>query len=116
MSSEDEEDDPKPEKLPIYRKGKEIFDIVNKIAALIPENNEYLMEVKSQMMCDAALLFVKVAGAEAQSFKKSYPLALTRASHTVAPLSHSSPASCVVRRVPFSLLTPHTFPHFHEPN
>ena len=88
MSSEDEEDDPKPEKLPIYRKGKEIFDIVNKIAALIPENNEYLMEVKSQMMCDAALLFVKVAGAEAQSFKKSYPLALTRASHTVAPLSH----------------------------
>jgi hypothetical protein len=65
MSSEDEEDDLKPEKLPIYRKGKEIFYIVNKIAALIPENNEYLMEVKSQMMCDAALLFVKVAGAEA---------------------------------------------------
>src|SRR5664280_939723 len=65
MSSEDEEDDLKPEKLPIYRKGKEIFDIVNKIAALIPENNEYLMEVKSQMMCDAALLFVKVAGAVA---------------------------------------------------
>jgi len=65
MSSEDEEDDLKPEKLPIYRKGKEIFDIVNKIAALIPENNEYFMEVKSQMMCDAALLFVKVAGAVA---------------------------------------------------
>lgn len=28
MDSEDEEDDPKPEKLPIYRKGKEIFDMV----------------------------------------------------------------------------------------
>jgi hypothetical protein len=27
MDSEDEEDDPKPEKLPIYRKGKEIFDM-----------------------------------------------------------------------------------------
>ena len=65
MNSEDEDYIPKPEKLPIYRKGKEIFDIVNKIAALIPENNEYFMEVKSQMMCDAALLFVKVAGAEA---------------------------------------------------
>jgi hypothetical protein len=65
MDSEDEEDDPKPEKLPIYRKGKEIFDMVHKIADLIPENNEYLMEVKSQMLCDAALLFVKVAGAEA---------------------------------------------------
>jgi len=35
----DEDDDIKPVKnLPIYRKGKEIFDIVNKIAALIPEN------------------------------------------------------------------------------
>jgi hypothetical protein len=43
MDSEDEYDDPKPEKLPIYRKGKEIFDMVNKIAALIPDNNEYLM-------------------------------------------------------------------------
>jgi hypothetical protein len=41
MDFEDEEDDPKPEKLPIYRKGKEIFDMVHKITALIPENNEY---------------------------------------------------------------------------
>ena len=65
MNSEDEDDNPKPERLPIYRKGKEIFDMVNKIAALIPENNEYLMEVKGQMLCDAALLTVKVAGAEA---------------------------------------------------
>jgi hypothetical protein len=65
MDFEDKEDDPKPEKLPIYRKGKEIFDIVNKIAALIPENNEHLMVVKDQMLCDAALLSVKVAGAEA---------------------------------------------------
>ncbi len=65
MSSEDEEDDPKPEKLPIYQKGKEIYDLVHKIAALIPENNEHLLEVKSQMLNDAALLSVKVAGAEA---------------------------------------------------
>ncbi len=65
MDSDDEEDKPKPEKLPIYQKGKEIFDMVRKIADLIPENNEYLMEVKGQMLCDAALLSVKVAGAEA---------------------------------------------------
>jgi hypothetical protein len=65
MDSEDEEDDPKPEKLPIYRKGIEIFDMVNKIADLIPENNEYLSEIKGQMLSDAALLTVKVAGAEA---------------------------------------------------
>ena len=65
MDFEDEEDNPKPEKLPIYRKGKEVFDMVNKIASLIPENNEYLVEIKGQMQLDAALLSVKVAGAEA---------------------------------------------------
>ena len=64
MNSEDEDYIEKPEKFPIYRKGKEIFDIVNKIAALIPENNEYLMDIKACMLCDAALLTVKVAGAE----------------------------------------------------
>ena len=46
MNSEEEDDILKPEKLPIYQKGKEIFDMVNKIADLIPENNEYLMHVK----------------------------------------------------------------------
>jgi hypothetical protein len=45
VDSEDEDDDPKPEELPIYRKGKEIFDMVDKVADLISENNEYLMEV-----------------------------------------------------------------------
>ena len=65
MDFEDEEDNPKPDKLPIYQKGKQIFDMVHKIADLIPENNEYLVEIKGQMLSDAALLFVKVAGAEA---------------------------------------------------
>jgi hypothetical protein len=65
MNSEDEDDIAKPEKLPIYRKGKEIFDIVSKIADLIPENDEYLNEVKGCMLSDAAQLTVKVAGAEA---------------------------------------------------
>ena len=46
MNFEDEEENLKPEKLLIYRKGKEIFDMVHKITALIPENNEYLMEIK----------------------------------------------------------------------
>ena len=48
MNSDDEDDILKPERLPIYQKGKEIFDMVNKIAALIPENNEYLMDVKGR--------------------------------------------------------------------
>jgi hypothetical protein len=65
MNSDDEDDIARPEKLPIYRKGREIFDIVSKIADLIPENNEYLMDIKGWMLSDAAQLTVKVAGAEA---------------------------------------------------
>jgi hypothetical protein len=65
MNSDDEDDFPCPEKLPIYLKGKEILDVVFKITALIPDNDEYLNEVKGCMLSDAALLTVKVAGAEA---------------------------------------------------
>ena len=39
--------------------------MVNKITALIPENDEYLNEVKACMLSDVAQLTVKVAGAEA---------------------------------------------------
>jgi hypothetical protein len=65
MNSDEEDDITRPESLPIYRKGKEIFDMVNKITDLIPENNEYLKPVKACMLSDAALLTVKIAGAEA---------------------------------------------------
>jgi hypothetical protein len=67
MNSDDDDDDDvlKPEKLPIFRKGKEIFDLVLKITDLIPEDNKYLMQVKSFMLSDAAQLTVKIAGAEA---------------------------------------------------
>ena len=65
MNSDDEDDNVQPERLPIYRKGKEIFDIVSKITDLIPDNDEYLNEIKSWMLSDAAQLTVKVAGAEA---------------------------------------------------
>jgi len=53
------------EKLPIYRKGREISDIVNRIGDLIPEDGPQLQEIKGWMISDAAQLFVKVAGAEA---------------------------------------------------
>jgi hypothetical protein len=65
MNSDEDDDIIKPERLPIFRKGREIFDMVNKITALIPENDEQLNEIKSWMLSDAALLTVKVAGAEA---------------------------------------------------
>src|SRR5687767_13641107 len=50
--------------LPIFRKGKEILEVVYKLAELIPPENRMLQEVKGQMIVDAAQLSVKVAGAE----------------------------------------------------
>lgn len=50
--------------LPIFRKGKEILEVVYKLGELIPADNEALQDVKRQMIFDAALLSVKVAGAE----------------------------------------------------
>ncbi len=51
--------------LPIYKKGKEIFDVVHQIAELIPDDNEMLQSTKGFMISGAALLTVKVAGATA---------------------------------------------------
>jgi len=65
MNSEDEDRIDSFEDLPIYRKGKEIFDLVHELTDLIPEDNEYLMSVKGPMLSDAMLMTVKVAGAEA---------------------------------------------------
>jgi hypothetical protein len=64
MYSEEDDEIVDPEKLPIFQKGKEIYDIVRKITDLIPKENEYLRDVKSWMLSDAAQLTVKVAGAE----------------------------------------------------
>jgi hypothetical protein len=64
MYSDEDDDAPKTKNLPIYRKGKEIYEVVIKITALIPENDEYLSEIKGCMLSDAALLAIKVAGAE----------------------------------------------------
>lgn len=54
----------KIKKLPIYKKGEEIFDIVHQICELIPEDNERLQYIKGMMLSDAGQLTVKVAGAE----------------------------------------------------
>lgn len=53
------------EELPIFKKGREILDVVSRIGDLIPEDNEHLQFVKAEMLSDAALLTVKIAGAEA---------------------------------------------------
>lgn len=57
----------KAKQLPIYKKGREIYELVRKIAELIDEEEFILNEIKGQMLADAALLSVKVSGAEAAS-------------------------------------------------
>jgi hypothetical protein len=52
-----------PKDLPIYRKGKEIFEVVNQICDLIPEENKMLQHTKAVILEDAMILSVKVAGA-----------------------------------------------------
>ncbi|MDA3905409.1 MAG: hypothetical protein PF484_04965 [Bacteroidales bacterium] len=63
---EDEEDEKEIdiENLPIYKKGKEIFDVVHQIAELIPDDDEQLSDIKGWMLTDAMQLTVKIAGAE----------------------------------------------------
>ena len=60
---DDENDEINPKELPIYKKGMEIFEVVDHICQLIPDDDQYLGHVKSVMLEDAILLTVKVAGA-----------------------------------------------------
>lgn len=60
-----EEDPASPEQMPLFQKGKEIYELTSKIADLIPEENEMLRSFKQFMLEDAATLVVKVGGAEA---------------------------------------------------
>lgn len=64
MFDDDEEVRINPRELPIFKKGKEIFDLVDQICHLIPDDDEHLGHVKSIMYEDARLLTVKIAGAE----------------------------------------------------
>jgi hypothetical protein len=60
----DDEDKINPKELPLYKKGQEIFEVVDQICQLIPDDDEHLGHVKSIMYEDAMLLTVKIAGAE----------------------------------------------------
>jgi len=50
--------------LPIYKKGQEIQDVVRAITELMPEDDEHLQFLKGEMLYNAGLLTVKIAGAE----------------------------------------------------
>ena len=60
---DDENETIDPKELPIYKKGIEIFEVVDQICQLIPDDDKMLGHVKSIMLEDAMLLSVKVAGA-----------------------------------------------------
>lgn len=65
-----------PEQLAIFKKGKEIFEIVDQICELIADDNIILQHTKGKMYGDAALLSVKVARAESG---RSYDLKMENA-------------------------------------
>lgn len=52
-----------PKSLPLYRKGKEIYELVHNITDLISGDNKELQYTKQFMIEDAMKLSVKVAGA-----------------------------------------------------
>lgn len=45
----------------LYDKGMEIVEVVGKICALIPEDNEQLVETRSWMRADAHQMVVKIS-------------------------------------------------------
>jgi hypothetical protein len=68
MFEEDDEyynDKPDVKSLPLFKKGKEIQEVVQLLAELIPEDDEHLQFMKTEMLYNAGLLTVKIAGAEA---------------------------------------------------
>ena len=92
MNSNEDDDIVHPEKLPIYLKGKEILDLVIKISDLIPEKDEHLNDVKGCMLSDAAMLTVKVAGAEAAGLydlKMENAAIIRKAARDLMVLQHS---------------------------
>lgn len=62
---ESEENQRPAQHLAIYKKGEEILDVVRQICDLFPEENKELQYIKGDLIADASILVVKVAGAEA---------------------------------------------------
>ncbi len=76
----------KIENLPIYKKGEEIYELVSKIVDLIPSDDEKLQFAKQEILTNALLLMVKVAGAEASDLydiKMESAAIIRKAAHTL---------------------------------
>jgi hypothetical protein len=55
----------KTQQLPIFQKAELLFQLVESLAASLPEDNELLQSMKEIMRADAMILPAKIAGAEA---------------------------------------------------
>ncbi len=80
------------ESLPIFKKGKEILDLVHRIGELIPEDDEHLQFIKWQIIGDARILTVKVAGAEGgdlYDIRMECAAFIRRAAHDLKISNHS---------------------------
>ena len=87
-----EENEIKPEDLPIYRKGKEIFDVVRQICDVMPEDDLHFQMLKEQMIFDASQLTVKVAGAtagELYDIKMEAATIIRKAANDLKVMNHS---------------------------
>jgi len=92
MNNQEDNEIREAENLPIFKKGEEIFDVVQQIGDLIPEDNEHLQFIKGNMLSDAMQLTVKVAGAEAgglYDIKMEGAAIIRKAAHDLMITNHS---------------------------
>ena len=78
--------------LPIFKKGAEIFEVANRIYQLLPGDNEQLQHIGAEMLNDAALLTVKVAGAttsELYDMKMEAAVIIRKAARDLMVMNHS---------------------------
>lgn len=51
--------------LPLYKKSQEIFDVLETITDLLPDDNECLQSIKGNLIGDIMTIQAKICGAEA---------------------------------------------------
>jgi hypothetical protein len=87
-----EDDRSKVRNLPLFEKGKEIQEVIYLITSLFPEDSMELQSLKDEMIYDAALLTVKIAGAEATDLydlKMEAATFIRKAANDLKVMNHS---------------------------
>lgn len=77
---------------PIYKKSEEIFQAVKAVTDLIPEDNEMLLDIKSQLLGDAMILQAKLysaLGAKLYDLKMENATIIRKAARDLTVAYHS---------------------------